>query len=112
MLTVDLNVKIESIDVKPLSEGASIVMHLSDATSSETRLDLRFYKKQVDYIMKKLNEVDYAKIRNEIREQFVLREGTVREQIREEFNTRLEFEMKEARMQFKKELADARKANK
>lgn len=95
MISIDLDVKIEKIHVSPTHSGMNAVFELTDAVDPSTRFYLKFYKKQVDYIMKKFNNVDREKLKAELRLEFLEREKVLRVHVRREIQA---------------ELAEARKA--
>jgi len=81
MITIDIDVKIEEILVSATKSGMVATFDLADAINPKTRLYLKFYKKQIDYIMKKFYEVDREKMRAELRLEFLAREDTLRAEI-------------------------------
>lgn len=86
MILIDIDVKIEKINVAPLVNGMSAVFELRDANNLETQLSLTFYKKQVDFIMKKFYEVDLKKIKGSLRLEFLKREQIAIKELRNEID--------------------------
>ncbi len=84
MIQIDIDVKIEKIQVQATASGMTAIFELKDANNPDTELFLTFYKKQIDYIMKRFYEVDRAKIKDEIRLEFLARERGMKAKIRQE----------------------------
>lgn len=89
MITIDIDAKIEEIHVSPSKSGMSATFELLDAVNPEIKLFITFYKKQVDYMMKKFYEVDRDKLREELRLEFLEREDRLRAEIRQEIEREL-----------------------
>jgi len=81
MITIDIDVKIEEILVSATKSGMVASFDLSDAINPKTRLYLKFYKKQIDYLMKQFYKVDREKMRDELRLEFLAREDGLRAEI-------------------------------
>lgn len=86
MILIDIDVKIEKIDVTPLAKGMNASFELRDKNNLDTVLVLKFYKKQVDFIMQKFYEVDRKKLKGELRLEFLKREEIVTKGLREELD--------------------------
>jgi len=83
MIQIDIDVKIESIQVQAVPSGMTAIFELKDANNLDTKLFLTFYRKQVDYIMKQFYEVDREKIREGLRLEFLRRERTMIKELKE-----------------------------
>ena len=86
MITIDTDVKIEEIHVYSLEDGMKAMFSLRDANNPTTELYLMFYKKQVDYIMKKFHAADLAKIKEKLRIEFLQREKVAIRELRVEID--------------------------
>jgi len=82
MILVDIDVKVEKISVTPLITGMSAVFELKDKNNLDTVLILQFYKRQIDFIMKKFYEVDLKKLKESLRVEFVKREEIVMKELK------------------------------
>jgi len=74
MITIDIDAKIEAIKPRTLATGMTCVFELRDANNLDTVVHLTFYKKQMDYILKQIYDVDRKKMRRDLRAEFVRRE--------------------------------------
>ncbi len=84
MIQIDIDIKIEEILVTPTESGMNAIFVLTDAVNPKTRFHLKFYKKQVDYIMNQFYDVDRAKMKEELRLEFLAREDKLRGEIMKE----------------------------
>jgi len=83
MILIDINVKIEEIEVEPDLEACTF--ELKDADNLDTKLRLHFYKKQTDFIIKKFYDADRELMRQEIDAGYLKREITWRKQASAEY---------------------------
>jgi len=83
MIQIDIDVKIENIQVQAIPSGMTAVFELKDANNLDTKLFLTFYRKQVDYIMKQFYEVDREKLKEDLRLEFLKRERVMIKELKE-----------------------------
>jgi len=109
MITIDTDVKIEKIHVYPLPDGMKATFELRDASNPSTEFFLTFYKKQVDYIMKRFYEVDLRKVKEKLRLEFLKREQIAIKGLREELDElRMEYSILVDQLETEREEQDAK----